>query len=413
MISSNVTTAILLDTRRKNKREKYPVKLRITYLRKQKYYKTKYSLTKEDFRKATGDKPRGEFKDLNLELSSIEAKARKVIKEFSTFSFDKFDLLFRMKKDERNDIFYGYARYIEQLMKEDRIGTAASYRYSQQSIQEYYGKSKLDYLDITPKFLEGYQNWMINQRKSITTVGIYVRCLRCIYNEAIHTIGSVNLVDYPFGRHKYQIPSGKNIKKAIGSEDIGKIFNYKPVEGSPEHRARDYWIFSYLCNGMNFKDIARLTYKNIDFKARMILYYRSKTERTKRLNSRPNDVVLLPEIEAIINKWGNKKSDPDEFVFPIISRSHTPEEQYRRIRQAVKNVNKYMGRIAEEIGITAKVTTYTARHSYATILRRLNASTEFIQDRLGHSDLRTTESYLGSFEDDVKREFANKLIPSK
>ncbi|MCD4737485.1 MAG: tyrosine-type recombinase/integrase [Bacteroidales bacterium] len=89
----------------------------------------------------------------------------------------------------------------------------------------------------------------------------------------------------------------------------------------------------------------------------------------------------------------------------------TGEQQYARIRQRVKDINKYVDRIAKGVGITKKVTMYTARHSFSTILKRSGASIEYISESLGHSNIKTTENYLDSFEDEVKREYANRLIP--
>ena len=72
-------------------------------------------------------------------------------------------------------------------------------------------------------------------------------------------------------------------------------------------------------------------------------------------------------------------------------------------------INKYIGQIAEKIGITHKITSYTARHSFATVLKRSGASIEFISESLGHSNLQTTENYLADFEIEEKRKWAKEL----
>lgn len=411
MIPDNITTTILLDTRNKKKDYTYPVKLRVTYKRDQRYYKTNYSFTKQDFEKISGDKPRGNYKDISIDLNQIETKAREVIKELPAFSFEAFDLIFRTKKDERNNVFYGFEKNIERLLSEGRLGTADSYKYSQNSIKGFIKKEKLLYTDVTPKFLDNYQRWMLDKGKSVTTIGFYLRCLRAIFNEAINTPGLVGKECYPFGKRKFEIPNGQNIKKAITLDEIKKIFDYESVEGSSEQRAKDFWIFSYLCNGVNIKDIALLKYKNIDFNNEKITFFRAKTERTTIVNIKPIVIVLLPEIKLIIDRWGNQPQYPDNYIFPILKSDYSIEQQYARIKQTVKDINKYIDRIAKVSGITKKITTYTARHSFSTILKRSGASLEFISESLGHSDIRTTESYLDSFEDDMKKEFANMLVP--
>jgi len=405
-----VTTAIILEKRTKKKDCTYPVKLRITYERKQRYFNTGFSLSKKDFSKVTTEKPRGEYKEIGLELARIESKANDLIKEMTTFSFEAFARFQKIGKAEANNVFWGYQAYIDRLLKEDRIGTAESYTYSLKSLRDYLEKEKLFYHEVTPMFLEAYRKWMIRNGKSNTTIGIYLRCLRSIFNEAIQA-GTVKPDLYPFGRRRFEIPGSQNIKKAISLEEIGKIMNYPVLKGSSEQRARDYWIFSYLGNGINVKDLARLKYKNVDFENETITFFRSKTERTTISRQKPISIVLLPEIKDIISRWGNDSRNPKNYLFPILNKEMTPLQEHARIRQTVKDINKYIDRIARDLGITKKVTTYTARHSFSTILKRSGASIEFISESLGHSDIKTTENYLDSFEDSVKKEFAKKLIP--
>jgi site-specific recombinase XerD len=111
----------------------------------------------------------------------------------------------------------------------------------------------------------------------------------------------------------------------------------------------------------------------------------------------------------IINKWGNKPGSADQYIFPIISKGLTPTQEYKKIQQATKMINRYAGRIAKQVGITQTVTSYTARHSFATVLKRSGASTEFIGESLGHSSMPTTENYLADFEFEEKKKWADKL----
>jgi site-specific recombinase XerD len=106
---------------------------------------------------------------------------------------------------------------------------------------------------------------------------------------------------------------------------------------------------------------------------------------------------------------GKKPVHPDGYIFDILPGNITPERELALVRQAIKTINKYIDRTAREAGITQPVTTYTARHSFATVLKRSGAPVEFISESLGHSDLKTTENYLAAFEGSVKKEYAVKL----
>ncbi len=73
-------------------------------------------------------------------------------------------------------------------------------------------------------------------------------------------------------------------------------------------------------------------------------------------------------------------------------------------------VNRYISKIGIEVGIDKHVTTYYARHSFATVLKRKGISTELISESLGHGSIKTTASYLDSFDDDTKTEIGKLLV---
>lgn len=158
----------------------------------------------------------------------------------------------------------------------------------------------------------------------------------------------------------------------------------------------------------NFKDIALLKFKNID--GEFIRFMRAKTLHTNRSDARPITVHISDEINQIIIRWGNSNTDLDNFIFPIIESGATPEREAALIKQFTKNVNHYLKYIAAELGIARSLSTYYARHSFATILKRGGASVDLISESLGHSSIKTTASYLDSFDDDTKRDMQALLL---
>jgi integrase/recombinase XerD len=404
-----VTTAIVHDTRVKRMDGTYAVKLRVTYNREQKYYPVNVYLTREDWARTQSEKPRNEFKEHKLYFGKIEQRALDIIRELHPFSFEGFEKKFDQRVDRTKDVLTYLDNYIKQLSKDNRSGTADSYQCAYNSFQKCLvskGRKRLNFGDITPEWLKEYEDWMLEKEKSFTTIGIYLRSLRTIINIAIED-GTLAREFYPFGKRKYQIPSGRNVKKALIISDIQKIVTYKTTTEA-EDRARDLWLFSYLCNGANVKDIARLQYRNID--NTKITFIRAKTERTTKQDLKPIVVMLLPEIKKIIEKWGVKPIKPESYVFGIITKNDSAEEELAKVRQATKTINKYMKRIGKDLTLDINLTTYTARHSFATVLKRSGAPTEFISESLGHKDLRTTENYLDSFEDSVKESFQKQLL---
>ena len=142
-----------------------------------------------------------------------------------------------------------------------------------------------------------------------------------------------------------------------------------------EARAKDMWLFAYFANGLNVKDIAFLKYENI--KDEVLSFIRAKTKHSTKENIQPIEVFITEDIQRIIKKWGRKPQDPNSFIFDILKPEDLSDVQiYRDINQAVKTINKYMKRIAENLKLERMPTTNFARHSFSTILKRAGVSIE-------------------------------------
>ncbi len=405
---------IALDTRRQKESGLYPVKLQISYRRETKRYGTDYSLTKDQFNyilnpslyKGVFDtKVKRALSDIQLKLNAIQVHANEIITKLQDFSFEQFEKKLYQKKLATTDVYQYYETAIERYKEKERFGTASNYQCSLQSLKTF--SPKLCFKDITVEFLEKYEAWFLGRGKSISTVGIYLRPLRAILNEAIEDgiISKEN--NYPFGKRRYQIPASKNIKKALTIEEMSRFFQYEPISGTWYDKAKDFFIFSYLGNGINMKDIALL--KNGDIEGDYIRFTRAKTAQTNRTSSTQISICIVPEMRVIIDKWRNINQHSDNFLFPILDKSMNTERQCKIIQQFTKNINTYLKKITSSIGINKPVTTYFARHTFATVLRRSGASTEMISESLGHTSTKTTSSYLDSFEDDKYKEILSVL----
>jgi len=403
MKANSVTTAIFLNKWVPNREGKCPVSIRVTYDRKKRLYPTKHALTPAEYEKVMVTNPRGKYKDIAISLQGSEKKAADVINQLPLFTFEAFEKRFLSNIGAKDTIHHAFFLKIRELRDAGRIGTAITYECAIKSLENF--QSESTFAHITPNFLHKYESWMLSQNRSKTTISMYVRCLRSIFNDAISD-GLMAKEQYPFGRRKYEVPSGRNIKKSLSIHEIEMIFNYAAAPGS-EEMARDYWTFLYMANGMNVKDMALLKYGNI--KGNYIEYGRAKTINTRR-EYEPIQVFLSDRVKEIIIKYGNQRKGHDDFIFPILKKNLTPEQQQKLIALKVHVINEWMKSIAQNLGIEKTVTTYFARHSFATVLKLKDFGKEFIGDSLGHRSPNTTELYLGSFEDERKKKAANALI---
>ncbi|MBS1752930.1 MAG: site-specific integrase [Ferruginibacter sp.] len=442
----SATISFILDTRRVKNENKYPIKLRVTFNRKTRYYQTIFDLSKLEWEKLPATRISNELQFTRNKLKDAERQAKFLAAEMTFFSFGEFEKefihgnpVFRQRNIKEEAISpdldgfdyspffkkfplllesvtktgllsHSYSGYLKKLIREGRISTAVSYHCSYVSLTKFKGDVPLS--AITVSWLQEYENWLKNQDISPTTIGIYLRPLRAIFNEAIEDGIIKREKCYPFGKRKYRIPSSKNIKKALDLSDIKRIYNYKCDPAQPtKQMAKDYWLFSYFANGMNPKDIANLKYKNID--GDYIIFERTKTQHSLRSDPRPITVFISDDMKAIMERWGNENKTPANYLFPILQSGLTPLRQYELVQNFVGIINDWMKRILKNLGIDKKATTYVARHTFSTVLKKIGASTEFIQEALGHTDLKTTENYLGSFDKEMKKELAGVLTSFK
>ncbi len=212
------------------------------------------------------------------------------------------------------------------------------------------------------------------------------------------------------GRRRYRIPNGRNIKKALDIDQIKTIYYYQP-DCVFQEKAKDFWLFLYFSNGINPKDVVHLKYKNIQ--DGFLVFTRVKTEGTTRHDPRIITVYITEDMQRIINKWGNKEKKPENYIFPIMEDSLNALQKYKLVPAFTHFINDQMEKIGTTLGIERKITTIVSRHSFSTQLKRSGASTEYIQEALGHMDKKTTENYLDSFGKEIKKEFANKLLEFK
>ena len=383
--------SIYFDNLRPKQNGNCSIKIRVTFIRTRKYFSTGIELTSEEFQQIMQGKRRTEKqRETFAKLNKCLTKANEVINILTVFTFRAFEESYLEQRNTRSSVSFAFDKYINELKSEGRIGTAVSYECAKRSIADF--KKDLTFAEVTSALLKQYQSKMLKAGKSVTTVGIYLRSFRAIYN-----LQNIDKSLYPFGdgKNKYSIPTGKNIKKALTIDEVAKIYNYEAPAGSTKEMAKDYWMFLYLCNGMNVKDLCLLKWENID--GQMLTYNRAKTERSQK-ESKLISVALKPETMEIIKKWGQPSILKDAYIFPHLKDKMSKENERAVYQQLTKTINKYMKRICSELKINDNVTTYFARHSFATVLKRSGAKIELISELLGHSSVDVTENYLDSFE---------------
>ena len=298
------------------------------------------------------------------------------------------------------DVFY--RELIAYYREIGKIGNSNIYRDSYNSIKTFKKADKLDFRfsEIDLAWLNEYEKFLIGCSKAETTMSLLFRTLRSAFNKAIEQ----NLVrkdDYPFSSFKMAKFNTKTKKRAITKEDIKKILELDlSNETALIQLSRDLFIFSYLQGGINFTDIASLATENI---------VNGRLEYSRKKTNTLINVPLQKESIELVHKYSDDKRG---YLFPILNKQahKTPIQKHNRIQKMIKQINRSLKQIAKMIGLEINLTTYVARHSFATVLKRSGVNTSIISESLGHSSEKVTQIYLDSFENSQIDEAMKNLL---
>ena len=297
-----------------------------------------------------------------------------------------------------------YMQLIQELKEKGQIGTSYAYLNSYDTLKNFNKKKRLNYTfsHIDVAFCKKFEDWMRRKGNKDTTISYQFRTLRAAFNRAI-AAKVVSKTKNPFFEFKLSHLNTKTMKRALSKADIMKIMDADCSKQTEQRQlAHDIFCFSYLCGGISLVDIANLTPLNI-IDGRLI-YQRQKTHGSINL-------LLSDKAMQIIAKYHRYQRIANYF-FPILHcRRHiTPMQKHNRVRKMCREINRELKALAEELGITANITTYVARHTFATILKKSGVNIGIISQALGHQDIKTTQIYLSKFDNEQVDEAMKNLL---
>lgn len=427
--SKNLSFGAILDKHKPTVDGLYPVRLRIIYHLKYKQYATKIFLPEDKFNNIALGKAKNS--DVSLSLFSKMKIAYDIIIEIlhkGDFSFSEFENKF-LGKSDWNNVKYAFEKYSNDLIDSNKVETANTIKGCYNSLLDFCKKEDLTFAELTPDFLKKYQHYMQSPKavkvlvkvkgknikkekiksvpaRSATTVGFHMRALRSVFNKAIAM--GVDKKHYPFGTKesgKYDIPIGDSRKKALTLDDMKKLFDGTPQ--TPEQaKAKDFWFLSFFWNGANIKDILSLKFEN--FNKDELSFVRAKTMNTTKKTIRIS-LIMNDKSKEIFARYKKPFGSKSDYVFDVLQADDSPVTIQRKIKIFTRFVNQHMQKYAPTCGLDENISTYTARHTFATLLIRTNTSMEYISEAFGHASLKTTQIYFGGFETADRKKVSDKL----
>ncbi len=385
-----------------------PIYVRVTIDRKSRYVGTGVNVPIEfwDSENQRVDHRCPESQELQLKIDNKVAELRRRIRKLEALEIEvTLDTLLETNGRKINcTIGECLDQTITRLESLGKYGSASKHKSLRSRLAQYRTLNvRLDEVDLT--FLRDFELFLRQIGNTNSSIATKFAIFKAAYNKALLE-GQFVPKNNPFTKYKVGSLWTKTRKRAITKEDVQRLME---LEIEPSHQteyrdfARDVFLFSYFTAGINFTDIASLRY--CDIVNGRISYARNKTQ--KLLSFR-----LMPKALSIIEKYSRSDHTSDDYIFPILDRRvHvTPQQIFNRTHKTLRKVNRELKVLGKMIGLQIPLTTYVARHTYATVLKRSGVNIAIISESLGHSDLSTTQIYLDSFENSQIDEAMKHLL---
>lgn len=242
--------------------------------------------------------------------------------------------------------------------------------------------------------IERYEAWLVSRRLMQNSIRFYLRTLNTLLLKAVEQGLLKNRELFSHVRLSYVT----TVKRAITESELKAIERITLAEGSPLAFARDIFMFSFYMRGMSFVDIAYL--RKTDLRNGLLVYCRKKTNQHLM-------VAWEKEQQQIVDRYAHLTKDSPYLLPIILQEDGTEYLQYQRV---LDNVNNNLKKLGELIGLKMPLTTYVARHTWASVARDMNISVAIISEGMGHRSYKTTQVYLSSIDSSRINEANKKII---
>lgn len=406
------TCSLVLDKRVKLKNENYNLSIRVIDGKNQLYLNIS-KMTESQYNKIFIKKDMGQNTiEFRRQCQEQITKAEKIISEIKVFDRNVIKQSFFKKDTQENqtettqislkldDLFKTYCDENEHLS----IRTKIHIKQSKNVFTR--GNNDLTILEITPEFLKKIERKRLQEGVSISSINSNFRDLRTVIN---YFMKRKNVIPtgyfYPFGKSGYSICEYFPKKQVFTNDEISQIINLDKFESHDEEFARDIWELLYRCNGINFADLLRLRWDQRN--GNCFVFFRKKTENTRKKMRQEIVVPINQKVENIISKVGDKNSP---FLLGFLKDGYTDENFDYMNRKVRKSVNKSLKQISKRLDLSITLQLKTARDSYATVLRRKGVSIDIISEMLSHSNTTVTKHYLDSLDNETVFKVNENLI---
>ncbi|MGN0067215.1 MAG: tyrosine-type recombinase/integrase [Bacteroides sp.] len=293
---------------------------------------------------------------------------------------------------------------VAELRENGRWGTAHIYQATTRSFLSFLQSDSLLLCRITPALLKAYEEHLRQQGRQWNTISTYMRTLRALYNRGVDRKWAP--VAPRLFEHVY---TGTRVesKRALSAQEMSKVLRAAEACNSPlstgskqQQQASLLFSLMFLLRGIPFVDLVYL--RKEDYAGGVITYRRRKTGRLL-------SVVVPPEARRVIDAFRSlNPSSP--YLLPLMQGMGDSEQRYREYQSLLRHLNQSLKLLGRELGLTSSLSSYAARHTWATMAYYCEIHPGIISEAMGHSSITVTETYLKPFRDERIDEANRQVI---
>lgn len=284
--------------------------------------------------------------------------------------------------------------FVDKAGRSVSTSTRENYKTAVRSFVRFNGGKDMALSVMDRDLMRQYERWLHENGVCPNTSSCYMRSLRALYNKAV----AKRLVKNKAPFRDVFTGNDKTEKRSISSREICKLRQLDLSDSIPLALTRDLFLFSFYAMGIPFIDMAHLTKSRI--KGDMLVYYRHKTGRRIQVKLEPCMLIIISRYER----------EDSNYIFPILYKVEDGRLVKRSYHSALNEFNRKLKTLARSIGSKARITSYVARHSWASVAYQNNVDLPIISKALGHSTTQTTLIYINEIDDKRMAQANNRLL---
>ncbi len=288
---------------------------------------------------------------------------------------------------------------VERALRIQHHGTARTYSSTTRSFREFRSQTDLLFSDLTPEVILSYEAWLYHRGLMPNTVRFYLRTLRTLLNKA--AASKERLLAPPVNLFsQIHLSYVTTTKRALTLSEVYSIEHASLNERSTTSLARDLFMFSFFMRGISFVDMAHL--RKSDLSNGFFTYSRRKTHQTITIQ---NEQV----IQRIINSYASQ-TEGTPYLLPLLTQILPEESEHHACQRLQARINRALKRLGRKLNLPIPLTTYVARHSWASIAQSMDVPLAIISKGMGHHSYQTTQIYLNSIDTSRVNEANHRII---